>query len=187
MILKARQLLNQDALITLYHSFIFPFFVYCNHVWGSTYESSLEKLHRLQKKIVRIICRKGPRYHTDPLLNQLGLIQFYDINTYLIGRFMYICHMCQVPELFYSYFRPICGIRHYNTRQKDCIYKSPVKTSLGKMSLKYRGPYVWNMLLQLNINPDSSDASIVKSLKVCILNVSLAMCRLKATLNTVCV
>ena len=70
MILKARKLLNQDALITLYYSFIFPYFVYCNHVWGSTYESSWEKLHPLQKKIVRIIYRKGPRYHTDPLFNQ---------------------------------------------------------------------------------------------------------------------
>ena len=187
MILKARKWLNQDALVTLYYSFIFPYFVYCNHVWGSAYESSLEKLHRLQKKIVRIICRKGPRYHTDPLFKQLGLIQFYDMNTYLIGRFMYRCHMCQVPELFYSYFRPICDIHHYNTRQKDCIYISPVKTNLGKMSLKYRGPYVWNMLLQLNINPDSSEASFVKSLKVCILNGSLVMCRMKAILSTLCV
>ena len=103
---------------------------------------------------------------------------FYDINTYLIGRFMYRCHMCQVPELFYSYFKPICDIHHYNTRQNDCIYISPVKTNLGKMSFKYTGPYVWNMLLQLNINPDSSEASFVKSLKVCILNGSLAMCKM---------
>ena len=190
MILKARKLLNQDALITLYYSFIFSYFVYCYHVWRSTHESSLEKLHPLQKKIVCIICRKGPRYHTDALFNQLGLIQFYDINTYLIGRFMYRCHrwqMCQVPELFYSYFRPICDIHHYNTRQKNCIDISPVKTNLGKTSLKYRGLSVWNMLLQLNINPGSSEASFVKSLKVCILNGSLGMCRMKAILSTLCV
>ena len=77
MILKTWKLFYQDALLTLYYSFIFPYFVYCNHVWGSTYESSVEKLNRLQKKIVRSVCRKGPRYHTDPLINQLGLIQFY--------------------------------------------------------------------------------------------------------------
>ena len=55
------------------------------------------------------------------------------------------------------------------------------------MSLKYRGPYVWNMLLQININPDSPEASFVKLLKVCILNGSLAMCMMKAILSTLCV
>ena len=98
------------------------------------------------------------------------------------------CHMCQVPELFYSYFRPISDIHHYNTRQKDCIYISPVKTNLGKMSLKYRGPYVWNMLLQLNINPDSSEASFVKSLKVCILYVCkfLVVARIHVMFHDMC-
>ena len=31
-ILKARKLSNRDSLITLYHSFIYPYYTYCNHV-----------------------------------------------------------------------------------------------------------------------------------------------------------
>ena len=35
-ILKARKLLNRDSLITLYHSFIYPYYTNCNLDWGDT-------------------------------------------------------------------------------------------------------------------------------------------------------
>ena len=42
LVAKARKLLNSDALITLYYSFIYPYLCYCNHVWGSTYVFNLQ-------------------------------------------------------------------------------------------------------------------------------------------------
>ena len=33
-ILKARKYLMKDSLITLYYSFVYPYLIYCNHVWG---------------------------------------------------------------------------------------------------------------------------------------------------------
>ena len=50
-ILKARKLLNRDSLITLYHSFIYPYYTYCNHVWGATYASNIKNLILLQKNV----------------------------------------------------------------------------------------------------------------------------------------
>ena len=50
LIIKARKLLNSDALITLYYSFIFPYLSYCNHIWGATYATNLQKLVIQQKK-----------------------------------------------------------------------------------------------------------------------------------------
>ena len=41
-IVRARRILNSDALLTLYYSFIYPFITYCNHVWGSAYATSLK-------------------------------------------------------------------------------------------------------------------------------------------------
>ena len=43
MLIKARNYLNKDGLIALYNSFVFPYFTYCNHIWGSTYKSNLSK------------------------------------------------------------------------------------------------------------------------------------------------
>ena len=50
MIIKARHCLNKNALLTLYYSFIYPYLIYCNVVWGSNYASNLQKLDSLQKK-----------------------------------------------------------------------------------------------------------------------------------------
>ena len=43
-IAKARKLLDKGTLVTLYYTFIYPYLCYCNHVWGNTFVSYLEKL-----------------------------------------------------------------------------------------------------------------------------------------------
>ena len=50
-ILKARSMLSLNALKTLYFSFIYPYFTYCNHVWGSASDTHLHPLVVLQKKV----------------------------------------------------------------------------------------------------------------------------------------
>ena len=49
-ITKARRLFDNKTLLTLYYSFIFPYLNYCIHLWGSTFQSYLDKLVVLQKK-----------------------------------------------------------------------------------------------------------------------------------------
>ena len=63
-ITNARKLLDKEILVTLYYTFIYPNLCYCNHVWGNTFASYLEKLFLMQKKIVRIIHGVRPRTHT---------------------------------------------------------------------------------------------------------------------------
>ena len=50
MIIKAKKRLNKDALVTLYYSFIYPYMTYCNHIWGTTCISSLNKVFRNRKR-----------------------------------------------------------------------------------------------------------------------------------------
>ena len=75
-----------------------------------------KKLHHWQNKIVRIICRKGPRY-TDSLLNPQGLFNFNDINTYLMEDSC-IDDISQVPKIFNLYLKNIyvvwCWISLFN-------------------------------------------------------------------------
>ena len=83
-IVRARRVLNSVALLTLYYSFIYNFFTYCNHVWGSAYTTSLKPSLLLQKRSVRIITFSGYRDHTDPLFRELGLLKISDINKYVV-------------------------------------------------------------------------------------------------------
>ena len=71
-LIKAKDILNRDTLVTLYYSFVFPYYVYCNHIWGSSCSKHLRRLFVLQKKAIRIICKSRPtkaepKCHTEPL------------------------------------------------------------------------------------------------------------------------
>ena len=48
---KARKKLAKSSLINLYYSFAYPYLIYCNHIWGKDYPTSLEKLYFVQKKV----------------------------------------------------------------------------------------------------------------------------------------
>ena len=79
MIIKARNYLNQDGLLALYHAFIYPYFTYCNHIWGATYKSNLQRLVILQNKIVRIISHVKPRADCKPLYYEVWMYQLFII------------------------------------------------------------------------------------------------------------
>ena len=179
MIIKARKVLNSSALIVLYYSFIYPYLICCNHVWGSTYEGRLDNLHLLQKKILHIIAGVKPWEHTDTLYKQYGIVKLKDINMYMIGHFMYKYHMDQLPRVFHDYFTLISDVHHHDTWQKGGLYVSPARVDLVKMSLSFRGPLIWNTILKLDINPLTSEASFCKMLKQCIQVGLLNSCRMQ--------
>ena len=170
---KARKLLNDDALLTLYYSFLYPYLCYCNHVWGSTHITNFQKLIVLQKKVVRMISGSGFRDHTDPLFTNLSLIKFVDLDKYMVGKFMFRYHIDDVSHIFEGYFSKISDIHDYGTRTNDGLYAKHVKSDLGKTSISYRGPLIWNMIINTGINTDNSVAVFTKSLKKCIINGSL--------------
>ena len=49
-LLKARKVLGKSCLTTLYYTFAYPYSIYCNHVWGNTYQTNLDRLMIIQKK-----------------------------------------------------------------------------------------------------------------------------------------
>ena len=54
-ILKARKKLNKSVLLYLYYSFAYPYFIYCNHVWGNTYPTNLTKLLYCRKSLLELL------------------------------------------------------------------------------------------------------------------------------------
>ena len=86
-LIKARGYFNNDCMKCLYYSFIYPYLMYCNHIWGNTYKTSLSKLQVLQNKAVRVLTGSNPRTNTELLYNKSGLLNLNDINLYLVGGY----------------------------------------------------------------------------------------------------
>ena len=164
MIIKARHYLNKDGLLALYYSFVYPYLMHCNHIWGSTYKTNLKRLAILQNKALRIISYMKPRSSAEPLYKELNVMKFDNINTYLIGNFMYRYSKEKVPELFYSFFIKNQDIHVHDTRSAQHFHDPCVKTDLGKTGIRYRA-VIWNLILQDGTNIDVSEAVFKKCLK----------------------
>ena len=168
-IVKARRYLLKESLINLYYSFVYPYLIYCNHIWGSTCATYLNSLVVLQKRVIRIIAGIKPRSHTGNVFTELKLLKCVDINTYLIGRLMY-----RVYNGDYSLFQPMFvknkDIHDHNTRQIDHYHMPKFKSRLGKSSLRYSGALIWNNILKLGIADVNSEYTFAKHLKLAIMN-----------------
>jgi len=169
MLIKARKCLDKTTLRNLYYTFIYPYFIYCNQIWGSTYVSNIYKLTILQKKMIRIICQVKPRDHTDPLFKELGIIKVVNIYNYLIGKFMYRWSNNLLPTMFDDLFIYNRDVHHHHTRQYLCLYVPVVKSNLRKMFICYKGAIIWNSLLLSGLSASLTEPVFSSKLKKSIL------------------
>ena len=168
-LIKAKYLLNKDALISLYYSFVYSYITYCCHVWGNAYPTNLRRLIVLQKKAVRIITNVKAKAHTAPLFAQLNFVKVADINKYLVGKFMYRYHHGKVPDIFNDMFVYNYDVHLYRTRTANSMHVPRVRSNLGKSGIQYNGTIIWNKILDQNISL-KSDYTFNKMFKQCIIH-----------------
>ena len=147
--------------MSLYYSFIYPYLTYCNHIWGATYKTRLKRLVMLQNKAVRILSHAGNRTSSDPLYKKLDIMKVENINTYLIGRFMFCV---SIPQSFRTLFRKNNEYHSYSTRSAHHLHIPSVKLDLSKTCIKYRGTIIWNIIAESEINLEVSEAPFKKNL-----------------------
>ena len=141
---------------SLYYYFVYPYLMYCNHIWGSTFKTNLSRLVILQNKVVRIISHTKPRNRSEPLYKALNIMQYETINTYCIGNFIYHHWQSKVSEIFHSFFIKNKHIHDHATRSAQHFRIICVKTDLGRTGINYRGGVIWNLILQDGTNTDVS-------------------------------
>ena len=169
-ILKARKLFDSETLTTLYYSFIYPYLQYCNHVWGNTHVTYLQKLHILQKRIVRIIAGVKPREHTAPIFKELKILSIFDINIYVISKFMYEVYHHEALNVFILMFKANADVHDHNTRQANHYHLPLPKKMIGKSNISYRGALIWNKIMSCKIRTNFSKAIFCGDMKKVLIN-----------------
>ena len=153
---KVRHKLSASHLKLLYNAMILPYLTYCNIIWGNSALTDLNKLHIIQKKIIRIITNSPYRSHTTPLFYQLKLLKLQDINTIQIAEFMYKIRHHLLPTHFEGYFSQCSDTHSYPTRNaKNNFYVAQRNTELRSNTLRFAGPKIWNRLTE-NLKLSSS-------------------------------
>ena len=124
--MKARKYFHQKILFNLYYISIYPYIVYCNHIWGQTYDKCIEKISVLQRRVIRIIAGVNQRTNTDIYYDKFQTLNVKQINMYVICLFMYRFHRNLLPEVFDNYFTLNRNLHAYNTRQCQLLRVPPV-------------------------------------------------------------
>ena len=135
-----------NALKTIYHSLIYPYFNYCNLIWGSAANSHLQSLTLIQKKCIRIISKAGYYDHTEPLFKEQKILTVPEIYEYNCTKFIYQCYNNKTYTNFKNKLVKNSDIHSHNTRSKDSIRKPRVRLHKFINSFLYKGIDMWNEL-----------------------------------------
>jgi hypothetical protein len=142
----ARQTLNKKTLTQLYYSFIYPYLLYCNIIWGKAAETHIWPLFKLQKIAIRIIHNIRGRDSTLKAFYSSKILRLPEIHQYSIGMFMYSYNRGNLPHIFQNFFCENRNIHSYNTRNSRDLRPPKIKTNLAQRFIKKTGVELWNTL-----------------------------------------
>lgn len=139
-------ILNQSALLILYHSFIMSYLNYCIEVWGNCYKSNLLPLIILQKRAIRVVHKVKYNEHTNPLFLNTFNLKLYDLVNYKMAQIMYRASTNTLPVNIQNLFQDRDAHHAYNLRGSHKLYQTKVRTTLKAMCISVRGVTLWNSL-----------------------------------------
>ena len=93
---KGKILLQERKLLTLYYSFVYPYFTYSITVWGNTYPTVLDPLIKCQKRAVRIVHGAGKYDHADPIFQNLKILSLRKLYMYSVKKYSLINIACKI-------------------------------------------------------------------------------------------
>ena len=156
---KIRKFVNKKTLINLYYTFIYPYFSYCNEVWGSAYSCHLKRLTTLQKRAIRIIGNTNRTEHTDPLYRDMNILKFHNIHKHVVAQFMFKLFHGKLPSIFDNMFCINANVHQHATRQAKWLHIPRVSSNRSKKTIRYEGCVIWNHIMKNNIPTNCSEAT----------------------------
>jgi hypothetical protein len=137
---------GKKYLIQLYYSFIFPYLIYCNVIWGNAAATTIWPIFRLQKIALRLITNTKRGHSTKIHSINLRLLRVPEIYTYSVTIFMYKYTHQMMPINLNSLFRKNQDIHSYNTRGAQNLRTPQIKTTLAEKFITSAGAKIWNSM-----------------------------------------
>ena len=141
-IFKARMVLDQQCLLTLYNLFVYPYLIYCIEIWGTASQIHLQPLFLAQKKVVRMITFS----HTQPLFQSLSILPVDKVILNQIGIVLYKYCNGLLPNVMNRLYVKNKDIHSHNTRNHNLV-----SIHRGTANFTNLNAHVWNELTR-NLN-----------------------------------
>ena len=134
----------KHVLYSLYVTLILPYLSYCNIVWATKETTQIKKWLILQKKAIRVTTHSRWNSHTSLLFRSKSILKLNDLNTLLVGCYMYSAMHTVLPAAFHDWFIKNSSIHTYSTRRCNNIHHITCGTQVKQFSLKVYGYKIWN-------------------------------------------
>lgn len=168
---KVSGILDTLTLINLYYTMFFPYLYYCHLVWGKSSNFLLDRVLRLQKRAIRVICGTHWQAHTQLLFIENRIIRVNDLYVYLLALFTFKFVNNMLPLSFVNNIKINVNSLNSNQNNRHTIAQLPLcRTNYRKNSLFFQCPKLCNDLIYpLNLPPNISYFKFKKLMK----NISL--------------
>ena len=163
---KLRLTLPPSALKNMYFALIHSKLLYGIEVYGNASLCYLDKLIKLNNKLLRILQGKPidyPVYHLYKNYDILPIPALFKSNL-LKFMFLYTHHKNLLPPAFINYFQLNSSIHQHNTRNKSDFHLFHSSNNFGHKTLAYIGCKLWNEL-PADFKTGSSISIFIKSVK----------------------
>ena len=140
---RIRNSIPLEARLLVYNALVASYLQYSITAWGTCSSTILNRLQKLQDRIVRYMTYSPPHANLDMKYKTLKILKVDGLHFYETAKFMHRAYHNQLPLAFHDYFQVIA--HSYNTRTKTNVgFALPrPRTERGKRSLKYSGIEVW--------------------------------------------
>ena len=143
---KTKDVLDIQALRTLYQSLVEPYMSYFCEIWGNTYPSRLRKLSLLQIKAIRIIYSLDYHGHTAVFFYCSNILKLEDLITHSTMVMLYKANNSCLEGRVQAFFEPTAAVHMHDTRQSKLCYFIKANTTHRLLSITVRGIHIWNGL-----------------------------------------
>ena len=143
--------MDSKLLLLLYNAFILPFITYATPIWGSTYDYRLQKLHKLQKKIVRLIDGADRLAHSSPLFRKYNILKIHDLVGFSKLKILHEFLSGRLPAPLANKFTLLNDQTARNARVAQHFQVPFSPTMYRKFTLYVSAPRIWNTVLASKI------------------------------------
>lgn len=85
--------------------------------------------------------------HTEPVFKELGILTFFKICMFYLGKFLFFYHKQILPANFNNFFHRVNQVRSYNTRNSKLCFVYFCRINIIKQfSVVYLGVKLFNSL-----------------------------------------
>jgi len=154
---KLQYKVPSKCLSNICYAFVYPHILYGIELYANTFYSYLDKLVKLNNKLLQILQGKIRRSNLLDLYenyNTLPLPQLHQFSV-LVFVHKFVHHRDTLPDIFHNYFTLSSSVHNYATRPKDGLYLFNINTTHGQRSVRHKGCTLWNGLpttLQRNMS-----------------------------------